>query len=94
MEFEIYSIIFLILAGGLIALVVFLRPIVGFLLMVLIIPIENVIIFPGGVTWIMIVGIFVLTAWISRKIIMGESWNDILSANIIGKILLFIGFAL
>jgi len=93
MELGIFSIIFLIIFGSLITIVVFLRPTLGFYLLVLILPIENVVLLPGGMTWARVILIFVLFAWITRKIILNESWNAMLTNNILTKALFFIGLA-
>ncbi len=92
MEFEIFNNIFFIIFGVLIAAGLFFRPVVGFFLLVLIIPLESVFVLPGGITWVRIVLIFVLSAWIARKIILDESWHAMLSSNILWKTLLFLGF--
>ncbi len=94
MDLGIFDNIFLIIFAVVITGTAFLRPIFGFFLLVLIIPLESVVVLPGGITWVRLMLMFTLFAWITRKIIISESWHEMLSTNLLVKVLLFFTFIL
>ena len=58
------------------------RPFWGLLLMAFAIPLANVLVIGGEVTWARLIGLLVFAAWVSHKLIRREPWADVLSSKI------------
>lgn len=80
----------LLLFGGLLLLI---HPILGLLLITATIPLENLAVFEGEVTITRLLGIGVLGAWFARKLLRHESWQVILSSNLIKLMIVILGLA-
>ena len=86
--------ILLALAGIGVAVLVLVRPILAFYCVLVTIPLENVFVFGGGVTWVRIVGMVAFGVWLLPKMARRESWATVLSAKLLTPALLFTLFAL
>ena len=72
------------------AIVVFARPVVGVSLLVATIPLENILVLGGDITWVRAVGLVVFSTWILRTLIRREPWAPVLSASLLKPAILFI----
>ena len=72
------------------AIVAFASPVAGVLLLIATIPLDNLIVVGDQITWTRTIGLVVVFAWISRKLIRQESWTAVLFPNFLKPAFLFI----
>lgn len=82
-----------ILAAG-VGIAILLRPFVGLLLLVAIIPVENLVASQGMASPVKIVGAAVFGAWLVGKFLRRESWRPVLSNALFVTTMLFLALAL
>ena len=74
-------------------LLLLIQPVLGMLLVVMTIPVENVVMYGGEVTATRILGMVVFGLWLSRKLVFRESWQPILSTRFFKATILLLAFA-
>jgi len=78
----------------LMGLLVFSRPAVGLYAVVLTIPFEAVALIPGGSTISKALAALVVVAWVFRKLLRRESWQDVLHSPVFIAGTAFLGYVL
>ena len=78
------------------AIAMFVRPLLGILLLTAVIPLETILVFGdqgGAVTWARVIGLAVFGVWALRKLVTRESWAGLLSAGMVKPAVLLILWA-
>lgn len=90
---ELGAFTFLVLPLLVVFAAVMARPFVGVLLLVVIIPLENLVVLGDAGTFVKMLGMVVFAAWLLHKVITRGSWASVLNARIFKPALLFVVLA-
>lgn len=78
----------------LLALAVMARPAIGLYAVAFTVPFEAATMIPGGATLSKILAALVVVAWVFRKLLRRESWQDVLRSPVFVAGVVFLGFVL
>jgi len=84
---------FLWFGAGLATILIFGRPVVGICLLAFAVPLENLFVLGGAVTWVRAIGAIVFAAWVLQKLARRQSWSLILSSNLLKPSFVLVVFA-